>query len=85
MTYNQDFLDKLRKVMPMNFRTELHSALNKGKHEKNRIPYSTVCDTLSVYRTGIRKNHRGSNLKVDKVKVYNKAVELLAEKGIHVQ
>ena len=95
MEYNQQFIDKIRVLMPINFRSELHEALNKGKHKKNRIPYSTVCDSLRVYRLGIRtrngkthsfsKTHAGNGSKVDKIKIYDKAVELLAEKGIIAQ
>lgn len=94
MEYNQDFVNRLREVMPVNFRKELHHELNKGKREKNRIPYSTVCDSLNKYRQGIRsrngkkhsfaKRKNGTNTFVDKDVIYDKAVELLTEKGIAV-
>lgn len=80
MEYNQQFIDKLRVLMPLNMRKDLFEELNKGKKGKSVIPYSTICDVLKTYREGGRPRYRQR-----REKVYSKAVEMLNKKGISVQ
>lgn len=72
MEYNQQFIDKLRQLMPLNTRLEVS--------KRTQIPYSTVCDALTTYREGGRKRYQNR-----KLKIYNTTVEVLKEKGISVQ
>lgn len=81
MKYNQQFLDELNQKIPYRFWSELEESINKGKHQKNRIPLSTIKDTLRVAREG---GTRGRSVIVDKESIIDKAVELLEAKGIVV-
>lgn len=84
MKYNQQFLDELCQRIPYMFWKDLEKAINKGKQKKNRIPMSTIQDSLRVYRDnkGGKGNGRGRTVSIDKVAIIEKAIELLESKGI---
>lgn len=69
MEYNQQFIDKLRVVMLPNTRLEVSKRTN--------LPYSTVCDALTIYREGGRKRYKNR-----KKKIYATTVDYLKEKGL---
>ena len=90
MQYNQENLDKIKPLFPRNF---IKQVAEKVSTKRKRQPYSTVYDALTVYRSGERKDANGNTHKlvrnqvgeskpIDKVKIFNKAVEMLTELGI---
>lgn len=72
MEFTQESVDKIRNSLPFNGRKEIA--------KKTKLPYTTVCDALKVYRDGGRKRYKNR-----KSKIYNAAVELLEEKGVDVE
>ena len=80
MKYNQEKIDRIRELMPISMRRKVFENINKGVSGKAHIPYSTVCDVLKTYREGGRPRYRNRRLKV-----YNEAVRLLAEKGVIIE
>lgn len=77
MEYNQEKIDRIRSLMGMSMRRKVYENINNGVSGKAHIPYSTVCDVLKVYREGGKRDRR--------LKVYDEAVRLLAEKGIVIE
>lgn len=79
MDYNQETIDKIRKLMPLNMRKQLFERINHNKRGSAIISYSTITDVLRVYREGGGKRYRNRRLKV-----YDTAIRMLAEKGIDI-
>ncbi len=79
MEYNQEVIDTIRGLLPLRMRKKIHQEINKGKSGSSIIPYSTVCNVLETYREGGLPRYRKRRLKV-----YDKAIELLNKKGITI-
>lgn len=79
MEYNQETIDTIRKLMPLNMRKQLFERINHNKRGSAIISYSTITDVLRTYREGGGKRYRNRRLKV-----YDTAVQMLKEKGIEV-
>lgn len=79
MTYDQEFLDKIRPLFPFGFMKQIVDEVNKGRRKK--VPRQTIVDALTVYRkqTGKPKNGNGS---IDRDEVIRLAVQRLNERGI---
>jgi len=90
MEYTQENINRIKPLFPNNFIRDVVEELSTSK---NRVPYSTVYDALTICRTGKRKDAKGVEHKVvrnqvgkkkpfDKLKCWNKALQMLREKGI---
>lgn len=71
MEMNQEKVDKIRNAMPFNGKSEIA--------KRTKLPYTTVCDALKVYRSGGRKRYKNR-----KSKIYKVSIEFLNEKGIEL-
>lgn len=79
MEYNQETIDRIRKVVPANFIRELHQRVNQNSTESSFIPYTTVVDALRVYRMQGKPYYKNR-----KLKIYNLAIDMLRERGIDI-
>lgn len=78
--YSQQIIDRIREAMPLNMRKQLFERVNHNKRGAAIISYSTITDVLRTYREGGGKRYRNRRLKV-----YDTAVEMLAEKGYNIK
>ena len=78
MEYNQETIDTIRQLMPLNMRKQLFERINKDKQGDEVISYSTITDVLRTYRAGGWKRER-------RLEVYDTAIQMLKEIGYNVK